>query len=158
MSKSPQFSLLFCEDFRIEVGSKPMLIGILSPVVYIDNDVSEDNTEHLNLVTLFTVPENLSSIELGLEVEIHRNGLEVESRSFAKVIDRDPDDVDAEPWGGVIPLPLTIPECTPGTKIEATLSAQCGSTWASLLLISQPEPVAVKPKRERKKLSSQAAK
>lgn len=134
MNRGPQFSLFFCEDFRMEIGYKPMIIGVLSPVIFMSAGDPEDANDTFNLVTSFMLPADMSEIDLSLQVKITRPDMEIEERSFRTSIERDVDADPAEPWSALIPLPLDVANCLPGTRIEGDLSTKCGGAWTSLLV------------------------
>lgn len=155
MNKNAQFSLIFCEDFRVEIGDKPMIIGILSPVVYIEGGDLEDADEAFNLVTSFVLPAEVDKIDLRLDVEISRPNADVVKQAFRRSVERNVDADHAEPWSAMIPLPLTIANCVPGTRVEANLSTKYGEAWASLLVqpssVGEIEPVVSRKPRASKK-------
>lgn len=146
MTRNPQLSLFFCEDFRLETGNKPFVIGLLSPVIYTDGGDEDDDDEFV-LVTSVYMPPEVLKVELRLRVTISVPGRDDETDNFRTVLEGDDADTSQEPWSAYLPMPLRIKRSSPGARIEAILECDHGQAWASILVAGAVPQAGVSGRR-----------
>jgi hypothetical protein len=112
----------------MEVGSKPMLLGMLSPVFYTEGGGSDE----ILLVTLLTVPAGLKEVELKLSLSTVQPGEDAKIERYKRLVKR-PKGADLhERWSTLLPLPIEVEEWRDGMKLEAELKAGDADAFASV--------------------------
>lgn len=118
MADEVQPFLVFCEDYRIEEGDKPMLLGILSPTIHIDSAEGEDE---VYLVTMLYIEHAVESAKLRLSVQVTSAGYEESEERYKRTLTRPEKLPKGEAWGGFLPVTVHIPKWEEGTIVTARL-------------------------------------
>lgn len=128
MKHDLQLSVVFCEDYRVEEGGKPILLGLLPPVGYVDWDEQLD--DHIYVLCTVTSPPDVTEIKLELVLKIDTTDEEPTSKRLKKTVRFQEDFEKGEPWISWLPLPIKVPTDPRGTRIMAELSANKRHAWA----------------------------
>lgn len=109
-----QVGLHFCEDYRIEVGNKPMIFGIYAPVVFADEEYEEE--DHFYLIVFFTAAAHVEHFKIEIDLTITQPGAETVIRRNRQEFKRT--GLPGDPWGFAMPLPVEV-NMRFGTQLRA---------------------------------------
>src|SRR4051794_33424114 len=131
MTEGIQCFLIICEDFRMEEGEKPMIIGILSPVFH--TSANPGVSDKVYVVTALTIEDDVEHVELKLQVDLTQPDGTSQNGSFRQSMSRPEASEKGQPWVAYLPLPVVIPEWQEGTRLTARLQANKQEANISLL-------------------------
>jgi hypothetical protein len=132
MKNDVQVSVCFCEDYRVEEGGKPIVIGLLAPVGYVDWDEQTDN--RLYLLCTITAPPEMREVNLKLVLRISPNSGERSTKRFGTTLQFEDAFEVGEPWTSWVPLPVEVPKDPLGVRFRAELTVNESFAWASFVV------------------------
>lgn len=131
MNSIPSLSIFFCDDYRIERSGKPMALGILGPVISVEDvgdAAGDEQVSALCIATHSIFPETIDEAELNLELIITSPGKEPVKITRNRSVS--PDEANL-PWGTFIPLRFNMP-MEDGSIARAEISSGEAKNWTEL--------------------------
>jgi hypothetical protein len=124
-----QVSIHFCEDYRLEIGDKPMLLGIYAPVIY--NDEEDDDPDSFWLIIFASARPGVANIDLSVKLTVRHPNEPKKVHQVEHQFSPPAILTEASPWGFMVPLP--VQEAMKfGSCLEAEVTAN-GSKFSQWL-------------------------
>lgn len=148
-----QAFLFFCEDFRVEVGEKPMVLGILSPLFH--TAPNPGVSDRVYSVTAVTAPAHVNTVKLVLKIAVSQPDSPDEEETYRQTLIRPADLPADDMWSTYLPLPVAVTEWMNGTRITAHLTANDVEAFSYLRPSveeekEEPQEVAQPLRKERR--------